>query len=109
MLPAFNIGIFFENFLIRFSSFLENPVVPITTLFLNFEAIFRISKVHLGIVKSIITFVFLNALLEFNCGFKPDTFLLIILLSVTETNLKFLELLEDLIIYLHLQYLEYWK
>ena len=31
--PAFKIGIFLENFLIKFSSFFVNPVVPITTLF----------------------------------------------------------------------------
>ena len=34
ILPAFRIGIFFEYFLIKFSSFFEKPVVPITTLFL---------------------------------------------------------------------------
>ena len=61
MLPALSIGIFFEKFLIKFSSFFEKPVVPITTLFFNFEAILSISNVHLGIVKSIITFDFLNA------------------------------------------------
>ena len=59
MLPAFNIGIFFENFLIKFSSFFEKPVVPITTLFFSLDAIFRISKVHLGTVKSIIKSTFL--------------------------------------------------
>ena len=31
--PAFNIGIFLENFLIKFSSLLVKPVVPITTFF----------------------------------------------------------------------------
>ena len=30
MLPALSIGIFLENFFIKFSSFLEKPVVPIT-------------------------------------------------------------------------------
>ena len=39
--PAFKMGIFFENFLIKFSSFFVNPVVPITTLFFNFDAIFK--------------------------------------------------------------------
>ena len=52
ILPAFNIGIFFEYFLIKFSSFLVKPVVPITTLFLSFDAILRISSVHFGTVKS---------------------------------------------------------
>ena len=33
MLPALRIGIFLENFFIKFSSFFEKPVVPITTLF----------------------------------------------------------------------------
>ena len=56
--PAFKIGIFLENCFIKTSSFFENPVVPITTLF-NFAAIFRISKVHLGVVKSIIKSAFL--------------------------------------------------
>ena len=58
--PAFNIGIFLEYFFIKFSSFLENPVVPITTLFLSLAAILSISNVHFGTVKSIIIFVFLN-------------------------------------------------
>ena len=35
--PALRIGIFLEYFLIIFSSFLVNPVVPITTLFFSFE------------------------------------------------------------------------
>ena len=61
MLPALRIGIFLENFLIIFSSLREKPVVPITTLFFNFDAIFNTCKVHLGTVKSIITFAFLNA------------------------------------------------
>jgi len=60
-LPALSIGIFLEYFFIKFSSLLEKPVVPITTRFFSLEAIFKISKVHLGIEKSIITFVFLNA------------------------------------------------
>ena len=66
ILPALRIGIFLEYFLIKFSSFLEKPVVPITTLFFSLEAILRTSKVHFGIVKSIITFAFLNADTEFN-------------------------------------------
>ena len=66
ILPALSIGIFFEYFLIKFSSFLEKPVVPITTLFFNLDAIFNTSNVHFGIVKSIITFAFLNADTEFN-------------------------------------------
>ena len=48
------------------------------------------------LVKSIMTFAFSNADFEFSCGFKPDIFLLIILFSVTETNLKFFAFLEDL-------------
>ena len=90
MFPALSMGIFLEYFFINFSSFLEKPVVPITTLFFNFEAILSTSRVHFGTVKSIITLAFLNAFFEFNLDFKPDTFLLIILFSVTETSLKFL-------------------
>jgi len=82
-------GIFLEYFFIKFSSFLEKPVVPMTTLFFSLEAIFNTSNVHFGIVKSIIIFAFLNADSEFNWGLKPDTFLLIILFSVIETSLKF--------------------
>ena len=74
MLPALSIGIFFEKFLIKFSSFLEKPVVPITTLFFNFEAILSISNVHLGTVKSIITFDFLKASELFLDGFIPRNF-----------------------------------
>ena len=74
MLPALSIGIFFENFLIKFSSFFEKPVVPITTLFFNFEAILSISNVHLGTVKSIITFDFLNASILFLDSFMPRNF-----------------------------------
>ena len=66
ILPALSIGIFLAYFLIKFSSFLENPVVPITTLFFNLDAIFKTSNVHLGTVKSIIMFAFLNADSEFN-------------------------------------------
>jgi len=66
ILPAFNIGIFLENFFIIVSSFLVKPVVPITTFFLSFAAIFKISRVHFGTVKSIITLVFLNASILFN-------------------------------------------
>ena len=50
---------------------------------------------HLGTVKSIITFAFLNAFSVFNWGFKPETFLLISLFSVTETSLKFFAVLDD--------------
>ena len=35
----FKMGIFLENLLIKFSSFLEKPVVPITTLFFSLDAI----------------------------------------------------------------------
>jgi len=66
ILPALSMGIFLEYFFIKFSSFLENPVVPITTLFFSLEAIFSTSNVHFGIVKSIIIFAFLNADSEFN-------------------------------------------
>ena len=65
MLPALSIGIFLENFFIKFSSFFEKPVVPITTLFFNLDAILSISNVHLGTVKSIITLDFLNASMLF--------------------------------------------
>ena len=90
MLPAFSIGIFLEYCFIKFSSFFEKPVVPITTLFFYLDAIFNISNVHLGTVKSIITFDFLNASTLFLKGFIPAIFLFIILFSVKETNLKFL-------------------
>ena len=93
--PALSIGIFFEYSLIKFSSFLENPVVPITTLFFNFEAIFKTSNVHLGTVKSIIIFVFLNAFSLFKSGLIPLIFLLIILFSVSATSLKLLSNLAD--------------
>ena len=75
-------GIFLENFLIIFSSFLVNPVVPITTLFFNLDAIFRISKVQFGTVKSIITSVFLKASSVFISSLIPAIFLLIALFSV---------------------------
>ena len=74
MVPAFNIGIFLENFLIRFSSFLVNPVVPITTLFLSFDAILRISEVQLGTVKSIIKSTFLKEFSLFKLGLIPEIF-----------------------------------
>ena len=80
----------------RFSSFLENPVVPITTFFFCFDAILRISNVHLGTVKSIITFAFLNEFIELNPGFIPDTFLFIFLFSVNATSLKILFFFADL-------------
>ena len=82
-------GIFLEYFFIKFSSFLEKPVVPITTLFFSLVAILSTSSVHFGTVKSIIKFAFLKANSEFNWGFKPSTFLLIILFSVIATSLKF--------------------
>ena len=59
-------GIFLAYFLIKFSSLLVNPVVPITTFFLSFDAIFRTSKVHFGTVKSIIKFAFLKFVLYLN-------------------------------------------
>ena len=93
-----SIGIFLEYFLIKFSSFFENPVVPITTLFFNFDAIFKTSNVHLGTVKSIIKLAFLKDSSLFKLGLIPATFLLIILFSVRVTILKFLSDLADLII-----------
>ena len=50
-----------------------------TTLFFNFEAILSISNVHLGTVKSIITFDFLKASELFLDGFIPKIFLFIVL------------------------------
>ena len=85
ILPALSIGIF------------EKPVVPITTLFFNLEAILSISKVHLGTVKSIMTLVFLKAVALFIVGFIPEIFLFIFLLSVKETSLKPIFFLDDLI------------
>ena len=58
ILPALSIGIFLEYFFIKFSSFFEKPVVPMTTLFFNLEAIFKTSNVHFGIVKSILYLYF---------------------------------------------------
>ena len=81
--PALNIGIFLEYFLINFSSFFENPVVPITTLFFNFNAIFKTSNVHLGTVKSIIKLAFLKDSSVLKLGLIPATFLLTILFSVS--------------------------
>ena len=66
MFPAFKIGIFFENFLIDFLA-LVNPVVPITTFFLSFDAILSISKVQFGIVKSIITSSFFKGFIRIYC------------------------------------------
>jgi len=74
ILPALRIGIFLEYFLIRLSSFFENPVVPIITLFFNLDAILSTSRVHFGVVKSMIIFAFLNAFSVFNWGLKPDIF-----------------------------------
>ena len=79
ILPALSIGIFLEKFFIKFSSFFEKPVVPITTLFFNLDAILSISSVHLGTVKSIITLDFLKASKLFLDGFNPEIFLLIFL------------------------------
>ena len=64
----------------------------------NFDAIFNISKVLFGIVKSIIKFAFLNACSLLISILTPLIFLLIFLLSVRETNLKLLSYLTDLII-----------
>ena len=52
--------------------------------------------VHFGTVKSIITFVFLNDSILLRPGLTPEIFLLIILFSVNETNLKFLLFLDEL-------------
>ena len=61
-----------------------------TTLFLSFEAILRISSVHFGTVKSIIT----SLVLKVNSVFKESLifaiFLLVGLFSVIVTSLKFL-------------------
>ena len=86
MFPAFKIGIFLENLFIRSSSFFVKPVVPITTFFFNFAAIFKTSNVHLGIVKSIMTFALLKALSEFNSGLIPPILFLIEKFSVRVTN-----------------------
>ena len=83
-------GIFLANFFIKTSSFFEKPVVPITTLFFSLEAIFKISSVHLGTVKSIIIFVFLKASILLVVGFIPEIFLFTILFSVKDINLNFL-------------------
>ena len=64
----------------------------------SFDAIFNISKVHLGVVKSIITFVFLKVSLVFCKIFLPSIFLFNFLLSVRATILKLLFFLTDLII-----------
>ena len=95
ILPAFSIGIVFEYFSIKFSSFLENPVVPITTLFLSFDAISSICRVHSGIVKSIIISDFSNVFFIFNVGFIPLIFLLTFLFSVRATSLNALFLSVD--------------
>jgi len=57
---------------------------------LSFDAIFSISSVQFGTVKSIITSVFLKAFSEFNSGLTPLNFLFISLFSVSVTSLKFL-------------------
>ena len=57
---------------------------------MNLEAILRTSKVHFGVVKSIIKFAFLKASSVFKLGLIPWIFLLIILFSVRATILKFL-------------------
>ena len=69
--------VLFEIFLIMFSSFLLKPVVPITIFFFSLDAILRLSSVHFGLVKSIITFTFLNASIEFTWGLIPKIFLFI--------------------------------
>ena len=90
MLPALSIGIFFENFLIKLSSFWVNPVVPITTLFFNLDAIFRTSKVHLGMVKSIIRSTFLNDFSSFRLTSIPEIFFFLTnLFSVSVFSLIF--------------------
>ena len=70
--------------------------MPITTFFFSFAAIFRISKVHLGTEKSIMTSTFFNEFNEFNSGLIPDIFLAISIFSVRVVNLKLLSFLEDL-------------
>ena len=85
-----------ENFFIKFSSFFVKPVVPITTFFFSFEAIFKTSNVHFGIVKSIITFALPRAFSVFNSGLIPLIFLLMDLFSVRATNLVDLSLIADL-------------
>ena len=45
-----------------------------TTLFFNLDAILSTSRVHFGVVKSMIIFAFLNAFSVFNWGLKPDIF-----------------------------------
>ena len=57
----------------------------------------QINNYPSGMVKSIITLVFLNELILLSPGLIPKIFLLIILLSVNETSLKFLLLLDDFI------------
>ena len=49
--------------------------MPITTFFLNRLAIFKTSIVQFGVVKSIITEVFLKAFIEFFCIIKFPIFL----------------------------------
>ena len=69
--------------------------MPITTLFFNLVAIFNTSSVHFGIVKSIITLVFLNALSVLSSGKIPTNFLLINLFSVKEIILIDLSFFAD--------------
>ena len=80
--PAFKIGIFLEYFLIKFSSFFSETSCSYNNFFFNFDAIFKTSNVHLGIVKSIITSAFLKAFSSFKLIFIPLIFLLINLFSV---------------------------
>ena len=98
MFPALRIGIFLENFLIRFSSFFVKPVVPITTLFFNFDAMLNTSKVHLGTVKSIIKSDFLKETSELFSIFIRFIFLFTTLLSVRADMLKSLSEFADFII-----------
>ena len=66
-------------------------------LFFNLDAILRMSSVQLGIVKSIITSVFLKASFVLRLSFIPAIFLLMVLFSVSVTKLKSLFALTDLI------------
>ena len=56
--------------------------MPITTLFFSFVAILRISKVQLGIVKSIIKSTFLKEFSLFKLGLIPSIFLFIIQVQI---------------------------
>ena len=62
--------------------------MPITTFFFSFEAIFKTSNVHFGIVKSIITFALPRAFSVFNSGLIPLIFLLIVVYSISNLALR---------------------